>query len=138
MISLVENADTLTWWPWKASRKFGWNDSLRNQLSDRETLLKMSDEKVPVDKRVFGEGHYLRPNFVQFINCKNILIDGHAILRSPMWELNPVLSSNITIKNVTITSPGSNNDGFDPESCKDVLVDSCFFRTGDDCIAIKS
>ena len=132
------NADTLTWWPWKANRKFGWNEGSPNQLSDRDSLLKMSDEHVPIEKRVFGEGHNLRPNFVQFINCKNILIDGITILRSPMWELNPILSSNITIKNVTITSPGPNNDGFDPESCKDVLVDSCFFKTGDDCIAIKS
>ena len=32
----------------------------------------------------------------------------------------------------------SNNDGCDPESCRDVLIEKCIFDTGDDCIAIKS
>src|SRR5262249_5174606 len=31
-----------------------------------------------------------------------------------------------------------NNDGCDPESCTDVLIEDCEFDTGDDCIAIKS
>ncbi|HEU5396024.1 MAG TPA: glycosyl hydrolase family 28 protein, partial [Verrucomicrobiae bacterium] len=32
----------------------------------------------------------------------------------------------------------ANNDGCDPESCTDVLIEKCLFDTGDDCIAIKS
>jgi polygalacturonase len=55
-----------------------------------------------------------------------------------MWILNPVLCTNVTIRNVTIISHGPNNDGCDPESSKDVLIENCFFDTGDDCIAIKS
>jgi len=39
---------------------------------------------------------------------------------------------------VTIDSHGPNNDGCNPESCRDVLIDRCVFDTGDDCIAIKS
>ena len=35
-------------------------------------------------------------------------------------------------------SQGPNNDGCDPESCKNVLIKECKFNTGDDCIAIKS
>jgi polygalacturonase len=35
-------------------------------------------------------------------------------------------------------SVGPNTDGFDPESCDTVLVDGCWFNTGDDCIAIKA
>ena len=38
----------------------------------------------------------------------------------------------------TIDSHGPNNDGCDPESCRDVLIEGCTFDTGDDCIAIKS
>ncbi len=37
-----------------------------------------------------------------------------------------------------MVSHGPNNDGCDPESCRDVLIDGCTFDTGDDCIAIKS
>ena len=55
-----------------------------------------------------------------------------------MWEVHPVLSENVVVRNVRISSHGPNNDGCDPESCKDVLIENCYFDTGDDCIAIKS
>jgi polygalacturonase len=136
--TLDGNADEKTWWPWKGNKKGGWNEGMPTQKNDNQLLVKMSDENVPAEKRIFGEGHYLRPSFIQFYNCKNILIEGVKIIRSPMWEINPVLSSNITVRRVSIKSLGPNNDGCDPESCKDMLVDNCFFETGDDCIAIKS
>jgi polygalacturonase len=52
--------------------------------------------------------------------------------------VHPVLCENVTIRKVWISSHGPNNDGCDPESCKDVLIEDCYFDTGDDCIAIKS
>ena len=48
------------------------------------------------------------------------------------------MCENVTIRNLHIATHGPNNDGCDPESCKDVLIDNCYFDTGDDCIAIKS
>ncbi|MDE7407970.1 MAG: glycoside hydrolase family 88 protein, partial [Muribaculaceae bacterium] len=50
----------------------------------------------------------------------------------------PVLSSNVTMRGVHINNDGPNGDGCDPESCNGVLIENCFFNTGDDCIAIKS
>ena len=70
--------------------------------------------------------------------CRNVLISGVTIVRSPMWEIHPVLSQHVTVRNVTISTHGPNNDGRDPESCQDVLIEGCTFDTGDDCIAIKS
>ena len=35
--------------------------------------MQMNDDNVPVSKRIFGEGYYLRPTFVEFYKCKNIL-----------------------------------------------------------------
>ena len=92
----------------------------------------------PVAPRHVGPGHFRRPNVLQPYRCKNGVIEGVTINRSPMWEVHPVLSTNITIRSLTIVSHGSNNDGCDPESCKDVLIEDCYFDTGDDCIAIKS
>jgi len=132
--TLDGNADNETWWPWKAQKDAG----IPNQIADRDRLLKMSDAHLPIQERVFGEGHYLRPNFIQFHTSKNILIQGITIVRSPMWEIHPILSENIIIRGVKIISHGPNNDGFDPESCKNILVEECYFDTGDDCIAIKS
>ena len=122
-----------TWWAWNDKKK-----GLQKQKSARDRLIQMGETGVPVAQRVFGEGGFLRPNFIQPYRCKNILIEGVSIVRSPMWEIHPVLSTNITVRGVAINSHGPNNDGCDPESCRDVLIENCIFDTGDDCIAIKS
>jgi polygalacturonase len=49
-----------------------------------------------------------------------------------------VLSQNVIVRGVRVVSSGPNNDGCDPESSTDVLVEDSLFDTGDDCIAIKS
>jgi polygalacturonase len=98
----------------------------------------MIEQNVPVAQRIFGEGHYLRPQFIQPYRCQNVLIEGVTIKNSPMWEIHPVLCTNVTVQKVTISSHGPNNDGCNPESCTDVLIKDCSFDTGDDCIAIKS
>lgn len=49
-----------------------------------------------------------------------------------------MLCENVWVKGVQIETDLYNNDGVDPESTKNVLIEDCFFLTGDDCIAIKS
>ena len=72
------------------------------------------------------------------MKCKNVLIEGVTMLRSPFWVIHPLLCENLTVRGVHIQNDGPNGDGCDPESCKNVLIEDCFFDTGDDCIAIKS
>jgi len=127
------SASLETWW--------GWNNKAEKptkQVPARKKLVEMGEKGVPVEQRVFGDGSFLRPNFFQPYRCRNVLIEGVTIHNSPMWEINPVLCTNVTVRGVTIVSHGSNNDGCDPESCYDVLIEGCTFDTGDDCIAIKS
>jgi polygalacturonase len=133
-------ADNSNWWRWKGSKIFGWSKNLPSQgdSAGRPLLVKMNREQVPVEKRIFGKGHYLRPNFLQLFRCKNILIEGVTFLNSPMWVIHPLMSQNIIIRNVSTIGSGPNTDGCDPESCKDVLIKDCFFKNGDDNIAIKS
>lgn len=127
------------WWYWKGPwNRRTWEIGPQNQVESRALLQQMAENGVPVEERIFGPGHYLRPSFVQFYKCRNILIDGVSIINSPMWIIHPVLSENITIQNVTVNSHGPNNDGCNPESSRNVLIQDSFFDTGDDCIAIKS
>jgi len=126
------------WWSWKGNKNYGWENGMPKQKEGRDKLFKMAEENVPPDERIFGEGYYLRPSFIQPYKCKNILIEDITLKDSPMWFINPVLSQNISVLNVHIEGLGPNNDGCNPESCKDVLIRGCFFNTGDDCIAIKS
>ena len=125
-------------WKWHGNPRYGGNPDVLSQRPARARLYEMMDKNVPLAERIFGEEHYLRPQFVQPYKCKNVLIEGVKIIDSPMWEVHPVLCENVTIRKLHISSHGPNNDGCDPESCKDVLIEDCFFDTGDDCIAIKS
>ena len=52
--------------------------------------------------------------------------------------IHPVLSRNITVRGVTCDSAGPNNDGCDPESSENVLIENCVFNTKDDGVAIKA
>lgn len=124
-------ANANTWWSWNAGRP-------SKQVNARNLLQELNHKQTDPKTRIFGEGSFLRPNFIQPYNCKNILISGVEIIGSPMWNINPVLCENVTIDNVKIIAHGSNTDGVDPESCKNVLISNCYFDTGDDCIAIKS
>ncbi|HXT15404.1 MAG TPA: glycoside hydrolase family 28 protein [Gemmatimonadaceae bacterium] len=136
--TLDGQADEAHWWFWKGSKESGWKAGMPNYNASRQRLLDMAERRVPVAQRVFGEGDCLRPNFIQPYRCKNILIENVTIVNSPMWEINPTLCQNVTVRGVKINTHGPNNDGVDPDSCCDVLIEHCEFNTGDDCIAIKS
>ena len=85
------------------------------------------------------ERGFLRPPFIQFMNCKNVLIEGITICNSPFWTVNPEFCENVTVRGVTINNPISpNTDGINPESCKYVHISDCHISVGDDCITIKS
>jgi polygalacturonase len=136
--TLDGQADDTHWWPWKGGREHGWTPGDPQQKPARDRLGAMVEARTPVAERVFAEGSYLRPQFIQPFRCQNVLIEGVTIRNSPMWEIHPVLCTNVTVRKVHIATHGPNNDGCDPESCRDVLIEDCYFDTGDDCIAIKS
>lgn len=136
--TLDGRANDDNWWPWSGSGNYGWKPGTPDQDDDQDDLEQMAADGVPVEDRVFGEGHYLRPNFVQPYRCENVLIEDVTVKGSPMWMLHPVLCENVTVQNVTLDSHGINNDGCNPESCTNVVIRGCEFDVGDDCIAIKS
>ncbi|GAA3147497.1 polygalacturonase [Kribbella aluminosa] len=115
------------WWSW-----------VTPSGPDAQALTQLAESGVPVKDRVFGAGHHLRAAFIETQSCRNVLIEGVTIVRSPFWEIHPVLSRNITVRGVHIDSRGPNNDGIDPESSQYVHIQNCTLDCGDDCIAIKS
>lgn len=133
-------ASNKNWWSWCGKDTYGWKEGMPTQHDslNRPVLVEMAEQGVAVKDRVFGEGHYLRPNFFESFECVNVLIEGVKIINAPFWVLHPIKSTNIIIDGVTIESHGPNNDGCDPEYSKNVIIKNCTFNTGDDCIAIKS
>jgi polygalacturonase len=126
------------WWRMCGAVKFGWEDGVISQRVGRPKLLRWNEDNVPLAERIMTPTDGMRPQLVNLYKCSNILIEDVTLLRSPFWVLHPLLSNNITVRGVHIQNAGPNGDGCDPESCSNVLIENCFFDTGDDCIAIKS
>jgi len=135
--TLDGQAEFSNWWGWVKIDKKQRADP-KFQKASRDKLYTEMDRCAPPGERMYGEGHYLRPNFIQTYRCRNVLIEDVTIERSPMWEVHPLLCTNVIVRGINIISHGPNNDGCDPESSRNVLIENCTFDTGDDCIAIKS
>ena len=136
-----------TWWPWCGSSRFGWKEGMVSHKNEaRSRLLKNGEDGIPMyqengersPERIFGPQDGLRPQLVNFNRCERILMEDVTLLRSPFWVIHPLQSTDITVRRVKMINDGPNGDGCDPECCDRVLIEDCFFNTGDDCIAIKS
>jgi len=118
-----------TWWPSAAAMNGAeYLDNLKktNPQPQREDYENVRD--------------FLRPVLLQLSRCKKILLDGPTFQNSPAWNLHPLMSENITIRNITVRNPwySQNGDGLDLESCRNVAVYNCKFDVGDDAICLKS
>ncbi|ALS97317.1 glycoside hydrolase [Lacimicrobium alkaliphilum] len=134
-------ADDNTWWPWKGETSHAhWRiDPVeKTQGPARTKLFADAERGIPPQQRHYAEGAYLRPPLLQPYSCQRVLIEGVTITNSPFWLINPVLCEDVVVTGVTCRSHGPNSDGCDPESCNRVLIEDCYFDTGDDCIALKS
>jgi len=131
-------ANNDNWWSWCGKDTYGWKAGMPKQQKDIENLMAMAEKGIAVSDRIFGENHYLRPNFVEFFECTNVLIKDIKVINAPFWVLHPMKSTNVIVDGVSINSHGPNNDGCDPEYSKNVNIKNCTFNTGDDCIAIKA
>lgn len=113
------------WWSW----------------AKRETRrgFEMGAAGVPVDERVFGTPEAaIRPSFVGLVSCTNVLLEGFTIGSGPNWTIHPIYCDHVIVRRVTVATDGPNNDGIDPDSCRNVLIEHCVFDTGDDCVVLKS
>ena len=79
-----------------------------------------------------------KAKFVSLQECRDVELRDLLVLGSYGWTLVPSLSSDITLRNVKVFSWRDNDDGLDICGCRNIEVDGCFFRTKDDCIAIKA
>jgi polygalacturonase len=109
-----------------------------------QTLSKLYDQvqaNIPPQERnclAYEPTSYLRPSLIQFVNCKNILVEGIEVGSGPMWTTHFIYCENVIARNLRVITDGVNNDGITPDACHKVLIDNCYFSTGDDCIVIKS
>ncbi len=98
--------------------------------------------KVPLSRRDFGKGsgmEGMRPNFVVFWKCENVLVEGITLDDSPMWNVHLIYTKNAIVRDITVNSlDAPNGDGVVIDSSRDVLVEYNHFETGDDAVVLKS
>lgn len=81
----------------------------------------------------------LRPSFVRFMDCTNILVEGVHFIGSSMWTVHLLYTDNVVVRNVIIeTYPGVHTDGIAIDSSRNVRISDCYIDTGDDGIVLKS
>jgi hypothetical protein len=76
--------------------------------------------------------------FVFFRRGSGITIDGPIIYDSPFWNIVTFGTTGTRIRNHKAITWRVNNDGVQPRSCNDLLVERCFLKCADDCIAVKT
>ena len=79
-----------------------------------------------------GEEHYRGPHGIFLSNCKDVALQGYAIRHSGNFMHQLDACENVTMTDVTNLG---GSDGIHLHCCKNVAIDRCVFRTGDDCIA---
>lgn len=87
-----------------------------------------------------GALEHPRPRLVAFEDCERVLLEGFEAVDSPSWTINPVRSSDVLVRGLTIRNPSDspNTDGINPDSCRAVRIADCYVSVGDDCITIKA
>jgi polygalacturonase len=104
----------------------------------------MSDMNVPASNLSEEEWleikDFLRPVMVNFIECKNVYLQGVLFENSPAWNIHPLMCENVIIDGIFSRNPAyaQNGDGLDLESCVNSIIVNSLFDVGDDGICIKS
>lgn len=115
---------------------------LRKRFMNVDVIENVVPLDKPASERVYegknGEFIFL-PMFISPIHCKNILIEGITLERTPFWNVVPVYCENVIIRGITVNSVGiPRGDGIDIESSRNVLIEYSTLSCGDDCFTMKA
>lgn len=81
-----------------------------------------------------------RPRTTFLEDVENLTVKDVTFKDAAFWTLHMAGCRNVLIQNIKILNDvrGANNDGIDPDSCKDVIISGCIVKTGDDAIVVKT
>ena len=76
---------------------------------------------------------------VLFVKCRDVRVEGVALVNSPCWNLHVWGCDRVTVRNVTVRASRSaaNTDGIDIDCSSDVLVERCDIDVGDDGVTFR-
>ena len=80
----------------------------------------------------------LRPQLIQMNRCRNVLLDGFRIRNSPFWCVHLYHSENVIARNLDMKAMRANNDAFDIDMTRNVLIENCTLENSDDGFCLKA
>ena len=88
------------------------------------------------NKSMWGQG----PRLFELAWSTNVTLSGVTFTNSPSWTVHPTFCDGVLAENIAILNPRftPNTDGFDPDSCANVVLRDALIDTGDDGISVKS
>jgi len=78
------------------------------------------------------------PRMMAFLNCRDVTVEGVTVADSPTWTIMPAGCARVSVRGVNILTWDMTGDGVDLLGCRDAVVEDCFLRCADDCVAIKA
>ncbi len=103
--------------------------------------------KLFIDDQADGEFHEcplniapFRPRTTFLEDVTDLKIKDITIRDAASWSLHMAGCRRVMVHNIKILNNhrGANNDGIDPDCCKDVVINDCLVETGDDAIVVKT
>lgn len=83
--------------------------------------------------------HYIRPQLVEFVECRNILIKNITLRNAACWVQTYDRCDGLTLDSVHVDSDAYwNNDGMVIQDCRNVRITNCHINSADDGICLKS
>jgi hypothetical protein len=97
------------------------------------------------DVRIGGHGiidgstfpHHWRQS-VRLDHCRDLAVEGVSIIGSPSWTVVLAGCDRAAVRRVNLLGWVVCSDGVDIVGSRDVVVEDCFLRDNDDCIAVKA
>ena len=110
-------------------------------IDGRSQLIFYDDGQDPLHEAPLDyPNNTFRPKTSKFENVKNITIRDITIKNSVLWTLHFAGCEYVTVSGIKILNDirSNENDGIDPDCCKNVIISDCIITAGDDPIVIKS
>ncbi len=119
------------WWKWVNK-----GEETIKYIYENQVLQDISPEQ-----RIAGTPEAgLRPQFINPVECKNVLFEGFTISTpGPFWTFDITYCENVIVRGLQLnTFGGPNTDGVNLNSTRNALVEYCGMSVGDDGVCLKS
>jgi hypothetical protein len=90
-----------------------------------------------LDGSVFLKDVHARRS-IQWEKCQDVLLEDIVMIHPSMWMVTAALCDRVHVRNLKQIGEVVSSDGIDVVGSQDVLIEGCFLRNNDDCIAVKS